>query len=358
MKSLHTKDKKSIWLTLLGIFAGIVIIASLGGIWWYVDALQAKDVTSSEKISLKIDKGASASLVGSQLEDRGLIKSRLAFLIYMRLNDKISQVQAGVHEVSPNMSVDTIMQVFSRAESKQISVTFCPGVAVRNLREDPNKVNCPSVTSVLQKVGFSQTDIDTALEKKYSHPLLAEKPTTVGLDGYIGGDTYFVNRDAKPDIAITKALDHQYDILQKLDFASSMKQKGLTVHEGLTLASIVQKEVGDPKYQPQVAQVFYNRLDKGMMLGSDVTYQYIADTEGKARTTEYESPYNTRKYAGLPPGPIAIPGKSALEAVINPEKSDYLFFVAGDDGVTYFAKTLAEHEANAKAHCIKLCAEY
>ena len=91
------------------------------------------------------------------------------------------------------------------------------------------------------------------------------------------------------------------------------------------------------------------------MLGSDVTYQYITDKLGVPRDINYDSPYNTRRFAGLPPGPIASPGKDALIAVGAPATSDYLFFLSGDDNVTYFARTVEEHEANIRNHCQQKC---
>jgi UPF0755 protein len=127
------------------------------------------------------------------------------------------------------------------------------------------------------------------------------------------------------------------------------------LYEGITLASIVQREASTPADQQQVAQVFYSRLAIGMQLGSDVTYQYIADKTGVARDPGLDSPYNTRRYTGLPPGPIAVPGSSALLAVANPAEGDYLYFLAGDDGATYFARSLAEHEANIVDHCAVNC---
>ena len=104
-----------------------------------------------------------------------------------------------------------------------------------------------------------------------------------------------------------------------------------------------------------IAQVFYSRLALNMPLGSDVTYQYIADKLGVPRDPNLDSPYNTRKYTGLPPGPISTPGKAALLAVATPATTDYLYFLNGDDNVTYFSKTLDEHEANIKNHCQIKC---
>ena len=121
------------------------------------------------------------------------------------------------------------------------------------------------------------------------------------------------------------------------------------------MASIVQKEVSDPSDQRQVAQVFLKRLKEGTVLGSDVTFLYIAKKEGRSPSVNDPSPYNTRKNGGLPPGPIANFHLSALQAVANPASGDFLYFVAGDDGKTYFSRTEAEHDANVAAHCKKLC---
>ena len=144
-------------------------------------------------------------------------------------------------------------------------------------------------------------------------------------------------------------------MVQKHDLVKKYKQRGLTLYEGITLASIVQREVNGLDDQKKVAGVFYNRLKQDMMLGSDVTYQYIADKTGQQRSPSLDSPYNTRRYTGLPPGPIAVPGESALLAVAEPTKSDYLYFLSGDDDKTYFGKTEAEHERNIQQHCQKKC---
>ena len=142
--------------------------------------------------------------------------------------------------------------------------------------------------------------------------------------------------------------------MEKNNLKEGFKKQGLTLYKGITLASIVQREVLAPD-QPQVAQVFYSRLKQGMNLGSDVTYHYAADKQGVARDFNLESPYNTRKYKGLPPGPISAPGLSALRATANPALGDYLFFVSGDDEKTYFARTNAEHDKNVSQYCHTKC---
>ena len=143
-------------------------------------------------------------------------------------------------------------------------------------------------------------------------------------------------------------------MLEQNQLQEAFAEQGLSLYEGITLASIIQREAigGD---EPQIAQVFYSRLSIGMELGSDVTYQYIADKTGVARDVNLDSPYNTRRYVGLPPGPIASPGVDALLATANPAEGDYLYFLSGDDDVTYFARTLEEHETNIREHCQQKC---
>ena len=144
-------------------------------------------------------------------------------------------------------------------------------------------------------------------------------------------------------------------LIEQKDFENRLRAQGLSLRDGIILASIVQKEVSDVAVQPAVAQVFLKRLRENISLGSDVTFLYIAKKEGREPSIYDPSPYNTRQHKGLPPGPIANFNLAALEAVASPAAGDYLYFVAGDDGATHFARTEAEHKANIAAYCKKLC---
>ena len=139
------------------------------------------------------------------------------------------------------------------------------------------------------------------------------------------------------------------------DVRAAFTKKGFTVHQGVILASIVEQEVSNTTDRPVVAQVFLKRLQDGMQLGSDVTAFYGAIIAGKAPSVNYDSPYNTRIHDGMPPGPISNVSTSSLQAVATPANTDYVYFVAGDDGKTYFSHTLDEHEALTEQHCKKLC---
>jgi UPF0755 protein len=139
------------------------------------------------------------------------------------------------------------------------------------------------------------------------------------------------------------------------DVLSGFKAQNLTTYQGITLASIVYAESGNPKSEPTVAQVFLLRLKQGMALGSDVTAFYAASLAGQDKTLGVDSPYNTRLHSGLPPGPIGSFTDIALKAVAHPSNTDYLYFVAGDDGTIHFSHTEQEHEAAIKKYCTKEC---
>jgi UPF0755 protein len=215
---------------------------------------------------------------------------------------------------------------------------------------------------VLVDAGFATSEIDAAFSKTYDSPLFNSKPAGSDLEGYIYGQTYRFNGGDTAEAVLQRTFDEFAKVIQANNLEAGFRQQGLTLYQGITLASIVQREVGTPhgsdepsSDQKQVAQVFYSRLATSMMLGSDVTYQYAADKLGVARDVNLDSPYNTRRYTGLPPGPIASPGLTALKAVAAPASGDYLFFLSGDDGLTYFARTEAEHQANIKDHCAVKC---
>jgi UPF0755 protein len=133
--------------------------------------------------------------------------------------------------------------------------------------------------------------------------------------------------------------------------------QGLTVFQGVTLASIVAQESGNPSDQPTIAQVFLSRLRQGMDLQSDVTADYAADTAGVARSVSIDSPYNTYLHSGLPPGPISNVTASALSAVAHPSNTSYLYFIAGDDGKVHYSVTEAEHEQQIQQFCTKSCVQ-
>ena len=330
----------------------LIIISIISGYIWFQIQLSPVGSDKHEFIKIKITQSSSSSQISQQLQDKKIIRNALVFDIYVRLSDKGSKLQAGTYRLSPADSTSQIIDHFTKGSVDQYEIMFYPGAT---LTDNTDKANKQDVTSVLKKAGYTEAEITDGLNDTYDtvsdKVLFTGKPAGADLEGYIYGDTYSIGDGASVHDILQRTLDRFYGVVKDGNLIARFNEHKLNLYQGITLASIVQREASTASDQAQVAQVFYSRLDVGMMLGSDVTYQYIADKTGVARNPNLDSPYNTRRFAGLPPGPIASPGLSALQAVASPVSGDYLFFLAGDDGVMYYAHTSAEHDANIAKYC-------
>jgi UPF0755 protein len=209
---------------------------------------------------------------------------------------------------------------------------------------------------LFKKYDFTNAEIEAALTKTYSHPLLASKPAELDLEGYIFPDTYEMRKQDTLESLLEMSFDNLYNKLSADGSLALITSRELTIHEALTMASIVGKEAPGEADQKAIAGVFWNRQEMGMPLGSDVTFKYAY----KMGYCEVDSPscasaWNTRIHAGLPPGPISNMKYSTIQAVLSPTASDYLFFVAGDDSTIYYATTEDEHQENVYRYCTTQC---
>ena len=352
--------RRLVWW-LLGGAVGLIVALAAAAVLWYAQALQPIDATSDAQVRVSIRSGSTLGEIGALLHERQLIRSQLAFKIYARLSGARERLQAGAYSLSPSESTQEIVGHLASGRTDSVTITFYPGATLRDPTDTPESKKT-DVTTVLLRAGYSQQEIDAALAKQYDHPIFEGKPAGTGLEGYIYGETYTFSSDASVEAVLTHTFDVFYQKIQEQNLIEPLRQRGLTLYQGVILASIVQREVSSSNTgiasndQRQVAQVFYTRLSKNMPLGSDVTAYYGADQIGAARSVEVDTPYNTRKHTGLTPGPIAVPTIGALAAVANPAPGDYLYFLSGDDEVTYFARTDEEHQANIKNHCHVKCA--
>lgn len=366
-KSLSlAKKRRWIWW-ILGIVIFLVAVAAAGYLW-YVNALTPVNANDKTVQQVQVNEGASFSFVSGRLEERKLIRSSLALQIYAYLHNEVGNLKQGSCNLMPSESSTEILKKLTSGCHDFKSVTFYPGATIeksKNLKEGEKDF---SVRGSLEAAGFSDTDITAALTASYDSPLLADKPTGASLEGYIYGDTYYINVDSGPGEAIKDALAEMEKAVEKDNLVAGYKAHGLNLYQGITLASIIQRELSCDNLsnakqavcyenQQKVAQVFYSRMAQDMELGSDVTFIYAAGLTGEVPTPSLDSPYNTRMYKGLPPGPIASPSEYALKAAANPASTDYLYFIAGDEGggAMYFGRTNAEHEQNIKDHCQVLC---
>ena len=315
------------------------------------------EVSACKPIIFPVAAGATINDIAVSLKNAGLIRDSIVFQIYYRLNFNDQTIKTGEYELTKSMSPkDIITAIVSGQNGEVFRVTLLPGATIRDFE------------ATMLELGYNQAEIEAALQKSYtgSYSWIFEgKPEEAGLEGYLYGETYEFYKDATVEEIIERMLTEMASVIEENDLKEKFAAQGLNLYQGITLASVVQKEANAAKDQAMVAKIFYNRLAQRMSLGSDVTAKYAADLVDPERVTytdnalvlEIDSPYNTRKYAGLPYGPISNPGEEALVATATPdeEASNYLFFLTGDDGMMYYGSTDAEHQQNIVEHCAERC---
>ena len=209
---------------------------------------------------------------------------------------------------------------------------------------------------------YTTAEIDEAFSATYDFEFLQGRPEGASLEGYLYPETHNFYGEATVKEILTKFLEGMEAAINENSLAEKYSEKDLSLYEGITLASVIQKESPGPE-MATVAQVFLTRLDYGWKLGSDVTVSYAVDLidperevyADNAAALTIDSCYNTRLYTGLPCGPISNPGLTALLAVAEPTDTEYLYFLTGDDGLMYYSYTESEHNSNAALHCQELC---
>ncbi|MDO9533972.1 MAG: endolytic transglycosylase MltG [Bacillota bacterium] len=299
----------------------------------------------SQVIEVNIPLRSSTAQIAAILKDEGLIKNEMVFRLYSRYKGYDQKLQAGRHLLSPDMGLEELLT------NLQQGVVYKEGIRFTI----PEGFNLKQIAARLENEGlfeqeaFLQACLDYPRENTFD--FLNKVPSDVyyTLEGYLFPDTFEVRRDITPKETIEIML-RRFDNVFTENFRNRAEELGLSIHEVVTLASIVEKEsrVGDER--PIIAAVFHNRLRSPSMplLQSCATVQYVLGEVKPVLTyqdLEVDSSYNTYLYPNLPPGPIASPGREALEAVLYPADVNYLYFVYKEDGsgTHYFSTTLQEH---------------
>lgn len=305
-----------------------------------------KPVSNSQETKIiNIPTGSSLNEISKLLADQKLIRGTWVFEWYVHSKELGDKLQAGTYALSPSQSLPEIVDTLTQGKVTTRLVTILPGRRIDQVRAD------------LINDGFSVAAVDAALEPDQYRdlPIMSFVPKgTKTLEGLLHPDSYQRIESTDPSSIIKQSLQ---DIGVRItpDIQAAFASRGLSVYEGLTLASIVERELSKQEDRRQAAQVFYSRLQQGISLGSDPTAFYGAVLDGKTPSVKYDSPYNTRLHRGLPPGPISTISDGALQATITPTSTDWLYFVSGDDGTTHFSKTLEEHERKTEQYCHELC---
>jgi UPF0755 protein len=334
-----------------GLLAGLLILLVGGAILArHVYYVQLRPVNSSQQTQIfAVETGSSVKDVAKNLQDAHLIRSAWALELYAHSKELNSDVKAGTYALSPSQGTVSVMKTLTTGEVTTKLVTILPGRRIDQVRAD------------LINSGFRPAEVDNALKPdQYADlPVLAFKPANVTtLEGLLWPDSFQKNPDTDPSVIIRESLVEMGQHLTA-NVQSAFAGEGLNTYQGLTLASMVEQEVGSgkPSDQTQVAQVFLSRLKSGSTLGSDVTARYGAIAAGKAPSLTYDSPYNTLIHTGLPPTPISTISTNSLYAATHPAATSWLYFVTGDNGTTYFSTTLQDHQAQTQQYCHKLCGQ-
>lgn len=288
-----------------------------------------------------VKSGDTISLIANNLEKQHLIRNALALKIYAYH----TQLQAGTYSLSPSLGSVEIVKIITKGKVATKLVTILPGRRIDQVRAD------------LINSGFTPTSVDAALmpDQYRDLPVMAYAPINVStLEGLLWPDSYQKTADTDASIIVREALT-EAGLHLTSDVKSAFQSEGLSIYQGLILSSIIVKEVSNPSDQAQAAQVFLSRLKIGMQLGSDVTAIYGSLMAGMDSSLTYDTPYNTLIHTGLPPTPISTVTSSALTAATHPASTNWLYFVAGDNGTTYFSTNLKDHQALTAQYCHKLC---
>lgn len=345
---LREKSTKRKWITRLVALLCVVLLSvgAAGVIVWRAYQRDLQPLGGAGTVSVVVEEGSSLASIAQTLEKERVIRSARAFEYYARIHKASRYLQAGTYEISPAQGVPEIITQLTHGKVATTLVTILPGQRLDQIR------------TALINQGYSEADVDAALEPtQYAENGVFEgKPTDTNLEGYLYPDSFQRTKSTSVKTIIEQSLA-QMDARLTASVRQGFERQGLTVYQGIVIASIVEKEVINQSDRAQAAQVFLKRFKIGMQLGSDVTAHYGSELAGKGKDVTYDSPYNTRIHTGLPPTPISNVSESSLQAVANPASTDWLFFVSGDNGTTYFSKTVEEHEALAAKYCHKLCEE-
>lgn len=344
---MTNQPKKNSWYKFGVIAAVLALLIVVGSVYgarrYYHQNLKAVSANQTAK-TVTIPKGSSVADVAVILSENKLIRNEWAFKQYIRNNNLQDKILAGTYAIAPSQTVPEIVDILTVGKISSKLITIKPGQRIDQIKQ------------YLINTGFSEDSVDEALNPAnyVGHPALVDKPVTASLEGYLYPESFQKTQETTPKQIITQSLDEMQKRLTP-EIRDAFSRRGLSTHRAVILASMVEREVDKPEDRRQVAQVFLKRLAMNMRLESDATASYGAILDGQEPSLTYKSPYNTYYNDGLPAGPISNVTEDSLTAVANPAGTDWLYFVSGDDGITYFSKTLEEHEALTAQHCKKLC---
>ncbi|GAC1676890.1 MAG: endolytic transglycosylase MltG [Candidatus Dormibacteraceae bacterium] len=328
----------------------VLVLAIIGfgtarGMEWWNDNVNTPMSSTSKSVPFHIDPGENPTLIGTDLYTAGLIRSTIAFDMYTRINNLGPKFQAGSFVLNTNMNMQQIVAALQHGKADQKVITFPEGFP---LREQAKVVETKKVGSATEYLTAAK---DPALAATYTFLTATPGNTEAPYEGYLFPDTYLI--DPKGGVnSLVKAQLEQFGVIFSSDLRAQIakdtpSRPAQTIRSIVILASMVDREANTSTDRGNVCSVYYNRLKLKMTLGVDATLLYALkrlSPEPTAAELGLNNPYNTRLYGGLPPGPIANPGKAAILACANPPQTQYLYYFTDRAGVTHFETNGADFE--------------
>lgn len=316
-------------LVLSAIGAGVV------GYRAYTLALEPYREYTGDEVFFTVERGAAGAHIGQALEEQGIVRDRRLFVLALRFRADGRTVQAGEYRFAEPLSTFDVLEKLVSGDTFTFAVTIPEGltlVETADLLAEKGLAEKGAIRAVFEEPGMvADLDYEAA-----------------SLEGYLYPTTYRFPRKVPPD-ELARTLVGQFKRVFDEERRAQATKLGLAPRQVVTLASVIEKETGLPEERPLIASVFWNRLRIGMPLQSDPTIIYALELagrfDGNLRRTdlEIESPYNTYRFPGLPPGPIASPGEDSIRAVLEPRDTTYLYFVSKNDGSHHFSSSYSEH---------------
>ena len=325
----------------LALFLLVIAIAAGAGAAVLYERTHAlyRGYTGEEQF-VDIPTGAGSRTIGERLVAAGVIRDHLTYRATLWLSGHARHLKAGEYRFDQPATPLEVIAKIARGDVYVVSVTFREGLTIAEM------ANVFESHGLGTAAAFKKAAQDASLVHEFD-------PSARNLEGYLFPETYSVPRHTDAARLVRMMVD-RFDHVLTPEFRTAATARGLSTRQLVTLASIVEKETAQPEERPLVAAVYENRLRIGMGLQCDPTVIYALQLAGRYNGNlrrddlHFDSPYNTYRYAGLPPGPIASPGKASLEAAAHPADVDYIYFVSRNDGTHEFARTLAEHNRNVQ----------
>ena len=329
----------------LGILLILLLLAAAGGAWWMKTRLDTPyRGFDSQEVFVDLPSGLGVSAIGERLTEAGVVPDPWTFRLAARLSSVDRRLQAGEYRFAEPATPRDVAARLARGDVYTRPLTFPEGLTIAEMAD------------IFGKGGLG-TAADFRSAAKETTLIADLDPDAETLEGYLFPSTYALARRAGATGTVQAMIgefNHVFDAQLRLDAAA----RNLTPRDVVTLASIIEKETARPDERPLVSAVYQNRLKIGMPLQCDPTIIYAMMLKGtwngniRRSDLQMDSPYNTYRHAGLPPGPIASPGKSSLDAAVHPADVKYLYFVSRNDGTHVFAATLEEHNRNVAKYQI------